>query len=59
MKPSSRDQASGHAKVASGHVKSAIGKLVGNDRLAAKGESEKIEGRVRQKTGDVKKVFGK
>lgn len=59
MKSSSEDKTSGNAKVASGHVKSATGKLVGNDRLAAKGEAEKVEGKVQKKTGDVKIVFGK
>jgi uncharacterized protein YjbJ (UPF0337 family) len=38
-------------------VKEKTGELVGNPNLQDKGATEKVEGKVQQKIGDVKKVF--
>jgi uncharacterized protein YjbJ (UPF0337 family) len=38
-------------------VKEKTGELVGNPNLQDKGTAEKVEGKVQQKVGDVKKVF--
>lgn len=58
MKSSTQDKAKGSAKLVAGHTKEKAGKLVGNERLEADGKTQKVEGKVQRKVGDVKKVFG-
>jgi len=59
MKSSTRDKAEGTAKTISGNVKEKTGRMVGNPRLEAKGRTEKIDGKLQRKVGDVKKVVGR
>jgi len=59
MKSSSKDKVAGNAKIASGFVKAAVGKAVGNDRLAVKGKAEKLEGKIQKKVGEAKKIVKK
>src|SRR5450432_2929230 len=49
-----KDQAKGRVKEAEGKIKEVTGKLVGNERLEAKGNVEKIIGKAQAKFGDVK-----
>jgi uncharacterized protein YjbJ (UPF0337 family) len=42
-----------------GKVKEIAGKLSDNPKLEAKGKGEKIAGKVQEKIGQVKKVWGK
>jgi uncharacterized protein YjbJ (UPF0337 family) len=58
MKTSTQDKAEGTAKDIAGNVKEAAGKTVGNPRLEADGKSEKIEGKVQTKVGEIEKVLG-
>jgi len=58
MKPSTHDKVDGTAKIIAGHVKEATGKVVGNDRLQAKGSAEQAEGHVQKKIGEIEKVLG-
>ncbi len=46
-------------KEAVGTVKEKTGQVVGNPDLQDRGTAEKVEGKVQQKVGDVKKVFEK
>ncbi len=58
MKSSTQDKVAGTAKTIAGKVKETTGKLVGNDRLRAKGIAQKIEGRTQKKVGEIKQVLG-
>jgi uncharacterized protein YjbJ (UPF0337 family) len=49
-----KDQVKGLAKQVEGTVKEAAGKLVGNEKLEAKGKVEKIVGKAQVKAGDIK-----
>ena len=57
MNSSNQDKAEGAVREATGAVKEKTGELVGNPNLQDKGTAEKVEGKVQQKVGDVKKVF--
>ena len=59
MNSSTHDKAEGAAKEAIGTVKEKTGEAIGNPNLQDKGTAEKVEGKVQQKVGDVKKVFEK
>jgi uncharacterized protein YjbJ (UPF0337 family) len=59
MKSSTQDKAEGIAKRVTGSIKQATGKAVGNPRLEAKGMAGKVDGRVQQKVGEIKKVLGR
>lgn len=58
MKSSTQDKVVGTAKIVAGRVKQTAGKLVGNDRLRAKGIAQKNEGRTQKKVGEIKRVLG-
>lgn len=58
MKSSTQDKITGSAKTIAGKVKETTGKLVGNDRLRAKGLAQKIEGKTQKKVGEIKQVLG-
>ncbi len=58
MKPSTKNQATGLAKSVAGKVKEVTGKSVGNPRLQAEGQAQKIEGKTQQKVGEIQKVLG-
>ena len=49
-----KDQVNGRVKDAQGTVKQAVGKLVGNQKLEAKGRVQKVVGRTQAKIGDLK-----
>ena len=57
MKPSTHDKVDGTAKIIAGNVKEATGKVVGNDRLQAKGNAERTEGHMQKKIGEIEKVL--
>jgi uncharacterized protein YjbJ (UPF0337 family) len=57
MNSSNQDKAEGTAKEAIGAVKEKTGELIGNPDLEDRGTTERVEGKVQQKVGDVKKVF--
>jgi len=49
-----KDRIKGTAKQATGAVKEAVGKLVGDEKLAAEGKVDKAEGKVQSIYGDAK-----
>ena len=49
-----KDQVKGRIKEAEGKVKEVAGKLVGNEKLEAKGKIQKVLGKAQAKFGDVK-----
>jgi uncharacterized protein YjbJ (UPF0337 family) len=49
-----KDQIKGAAKDAAGSMKEGLGKATGNDRMAAEGAAERIEGKMQKGVGDVK-----
>jgi uncharacterized protein YjbJ (UPF0337 family) len=59
MKSSIRDKAEGAFHEAKGKVKETAGKIADNPTLEAKGNAEKIAGKVQGKVGRVKKFLGK
>ncbi|HEY1769071.1 MAG TPA: CsbD family protein [Chthoniobacterales bacterium] len=59
MNSSSEDKAKGKAKEAIGTVKEKAGQAIGNPNLREKGTAQKVEGKVQNKVGDIKKVFNK
>ena len=59
MKSSTKNQATGTAKIAAGKIKETTGKLVGNPRLKAAGQTEQVEGRVQKKIGQIERVLEK
>ena len=59
MKSSTKDKIKGRVEQAKGAVKEKAGRATGNPDLEDRGTDEKIKGTVRNKVGDVKKVFGK
>jgi len=58
MKSSAKDQVEGAIHQLKGTAKEIAGKLSENPALAAAGSDEKIAGKVQEKIGQVKKVFG-
>lgn len=49
-----KDEIKGAAKDISGSTKEAVGKATGNDRLAAEGAGERVEGKVQKGVGALK-----
>jgi uncharacterized protein YjbJ (UPF0337 family) len=49
-----KDEIKGAAKDIAGSAKEAAGKATGNDRLAAEGASERVEGKVQKGVGSLK-----
>jgi uncharacterized protein YjbJ (UPF0337 family) len=50
-----KDQVKGRVKEAEGKIKEVAGKLVGNEKLEAKGKVQRVLGEAQAKFGDVKK----
>lgn len=50
-----KDQVKGRVKEVKGTIKAAAGKLVGNEKLEVKGNTERILGKAQARFGDVKK----
>jgi uncharacterized protein YjbJ (UPF0337 family) len=59
MKSSTQDEAEGKLHKVKGSIKEIAGKVTGNRKLVRKGKAEKATGKVQEKVGQVKKVFGK
>jgi uncharacterized protein YjbJ (UPF0337 family) len=59
MKCSTKDQTEGMFHKVKGKLKEIAGELSDNPKLEAEGTGEKIAGKVQEKIGQVKKVFGK
>ena len=59
MKSSTRDQVEGKVHKIKGEIKETAGQLLDNPKLEAEGIVEKNVGKVQEKTGQIKKVFGK
>ena len=59
MKSGSRDKAEGTFHEVKGALKEAAGKLTDNPKLQAEGTVEKFSGKVQEKIGQLKQVFGK
>ena len=51
-----KDEVKGAAKEARGHVKDAIGKVTGDDKLRADGAADKVEGAVQKNVGKVREA---
>ena len=59
MKASTKDQVAGKYHEAKGAVKERAGVATNNPDLANRGHDEKVAGKVRNKVGQVEKVFEK
>jgi uncharacterized protein YjbJ (UPF0337 family) len=59
MKSSTRDQVESKVHKIKGEIKETGGQLLDNPKMEAEGTAEKIVGKVQEKTGQIKKVFGK
>jgi uncharacterized protein YjbJ (UPF0337 family) len=59
MKSSTQDQAEGKFHKAKGKLKEIVGKVGMNPELEEDGKDENIAGKVQEKVGQVKEVFGK
>lgn len=58
MKSSAKDQVEGAIHQVKGTAKEIAGNLTDNPSLVAEGSDEKIAGKVQEKIGQIKKVFG-
>jgi uncharacterized protein YjbJ (UPF0337 family) len=58
MKSSTKDKAQGTFHEVKGTVKVKVGRATSNPDLEAKGQVERIAGKVQKKIGQVKKVLG-
>jgi len=56
---STHDHTEGKVHEVKGAVKEAVGKWTNNPNLETEGTAEKVDGKIEQKVGDVKKVFEK
>jgi uncharacterized protein YjbJ (UPF0337 family) len=54
-----KDRIAGSAKQVEGDIKEAAGKVLGDAKLVADGESEKVEGKVQNAVGGIKDVVQK
>lgn len=59
MRSSMKDQVEGNIHDLKGNVKQKAGRLTNDPRLEAKGQAEKIAGKVQKKIGQMKRVVGK
>ncbi|MDQ6765577.1 MAG: CsbD family protein [Verrucomicrobiota bacterium] len=59
MNSSTKDKVKGKIEQAKGAVKEGAGKATGNAELQDRGTAQKVGGKIQNKVGDVKKVFGK
>ena len=54
-----KDRIEGSAKQATGAVKEAVGKALGDAKLRAEGEEEKVDGKIQNAIGSVKDTLKK
>ena len=59
MKSSTKDKIKGRIEQATGAVKEKAGRATRDPAMQDRGTATKVKGAVRNKVGDVKKVFGK
>jgi uncharacterized protein YjbJ (UPF0337 family) len=59
MKSSTKDQAEGTFHQVKGKLREIAGELSDNPKLEAEGAAENMAGKVQEKIGQVKKVWGK
>jgi uncharacterized protein YjbJ (UPF0337 family) len=59
MKPSTKDQIQGKVHELKGTAKQTVGQATNNPTLAAKGQSEKMAGKIQKKVGQIEKVLEK
>ena len=59
MKQSTTDEAAGTLHEVKGAVKEKAGQIANDPDLAAEGQAERLGGTVRQKIGQIEKVFEK
>jgi uncharacterized protein YjbJ (UPF0337 family) len=59
MKSSTKDKIKGRAEQAKGTLKETAGRASGRADVEAEGTADKVSGTIRNKVGDIKKVFGK
>jgi uncharacterized protein YjbJ (UPF0337 family) len=59
VKSSTKDQAEGKFHQLKGKIKKVAGKLSDNPKLEVEGAGEEMVGKVQEKIGQVKKVWGK
>ena len=59
MKSSTKDKIKGRAEQVKGVAKEKVGRATKDRDMEARGTGNKVGGTVRNKVGDVKKVFGK
>jgi uncharacterized protein YjbJ (UPF0337 family) len=57
--PSTDDRVEGAIHKAKGKVKETVGKVTNNPELEAEGKDENLSGKIQDKVGQIKKVFGK
>ena len=53
-----KDEIKGKGKQIEGAIKDKAGKLIGNPNLEAKGEAERLAGKVQEKTGEARRKAG-
>jgi uncharacterized protein YjbJ (UPF0337 family) len=51
-----KDEAKGAAKEARGHIKDAVGKATGDEKLRADGAADKLEGGIQRGVGKIKEA---
>ena len=54
-----KDEIKGKGKQIEGTIKNKAGKLTDNPKLEAKGEAERVAGKVQEKTGEARRKVGK
>jgi uncharacterized protein YjbJ (UPF0337 family) len=59
MKSSTKDKIKGNIQQAKGAVKEKLGRASGDPEMEDTGTAEKVGGKIRDKVGDIKKVFEK
>ncbi len=57
MKSSTKDRAKGKLKQVAGGAEEKVGRATGKRKMQQRGADKKLGGKVREKVGDVKKVF--
>jgi uncharacterized protein YjbJ (UPF0337 family) len=59
MKSSTKDKIKGNIQQAKGTLKEKVGRATGDPEMEDTGTAERVGGKIRDKVGDIKKVFEK
>ena len=59
MKSSTKDKIKGNIQKAKGAVNEKVGRATGDPEQEDRGTAQKVGGKIRDKVGDIKKVFEK